>query len=87
MNRLQFFQRKITFRPDPPVGGQAGQICVALQNPLGVSKTVNVEFDVADFGAGIGFTPVGTQTFVLPPTSFNNYCIPWTPAPGPTSTT
>ena len=71
---------EIVFVPDPPKAGVPGQLCIALNNPLGVSKIVSVEFDVADFGAGIGFTPIATQSFTLPPHSFNSYCIPWTPA-------
>jgi hypothetical protein len=70
---------EISFVPDPPVAGQPGQVCVFLQNPTGSPRTVTVDFAVADFGAGIGFTPVGTQTFTLPPNSSGNYCITWTP--------
>jgi len=75
---------EIVFIPDPPRLGLPGQVCIELANPLGVSKTVTVHFDAADFGAGIGFTPIGTQNFILPPHSFNRYCIPWTPAAGGT---
>lgn len=75
---------EISVIPDPPVVGQPAQICVELQNPLNVAKTVTVEFAVADFGAGIGFTPVGTQNFTLPPNSLNTYCINWTPTAGGT---
>jgi hypothetical protein len=35
---------------------------------------------VADFGAGIGFTPVTTQSFDLPPYSIDKYCVSWIPA-------
>lgn len=73
-------ENEITFQPDPPVVGQPGQICVQLENPLPVAVTVAVEFQVADFGAGIPFTPLTTQNFNLPPMSINNYCVPWTPA-------
>ncbi len=77
---------EISFTPDPPVLGVAGQVCVQLTNPLPVnplvdnSKTVTVSFSEADFGAGIGFTLIGTQNFVLPPNTTNHYCIPWTPS-------
>jgi uncharacterized repeat protein (TIGR01451 family) len=73
-------EREISFIPEVPVAGVPGQICVALQNPLGVPKTITLTVQVADFGAGVGFTPVGTQVFTLPPHSFNKYCINWTPA-------
>ena len=71
---------EISFRTDPPVAGQPNQICVELQNPLPVTKTVTIDYSVADFGAGIGFTPVGSLTFDLPPNSLGKYCIDWTPA-------
>jgi hypothetical protein len=71
---------EIVFIPNPPVAGSPGQLCIELNNPLGVAKTVTVEFDVADFGAGVAFTPVSTQNFTLPPHSFSRYCIPWTPS-------
>ncbi len=77
-------EREITVSPDPPVVGQPAQICVELQNPLPVARTVTLEFAVADFGAGIPFTPVTTQSFTLPPNSIATYCVPWTPAPGGT---
>ena len=52
-------EREIVLLPDPPVLGQSGQICADLQNPMPFPRTVNLEFSVAAFGAGIGFTPVG----------------------------
>jgi hypothetical protein len=76
---------EINFMPNPPVAGVAGSLCVQLTNPLPVdpvinhSKTVKIDFAVADFGAGIAFVPVGSQDFVIPPNSNGNYCIPWTP--------
>jgi uncharacterized repeat protein (TIGR01451 family) len=78
-------EREISFVPEVPVAGHAGQICVELQNPLGVTQTVTVVFEVADFGAGIGFTPVAAQNFTLPPYSIDKYCISWTPAAGGTT--
>jgi hypothetical protein len=71
---------EIVFLPDPPALGVPGRVCVVLNNPTPSAKSVTVTFDEADFGAGIGFTPIGTQTFTLPPNSVNKYCIPWTPA-------
>ena len=72
---------EISFNPDPPVAGVPGQICIQLQNPLSVSKVVTVNFSVADFGAGIGFTPATSLTNItLPAHSLNTYCASWTPA-------
>jgi hypothetical protein len=70
---------EISFRPDPPVLGVAGQICIQLVNPLPTVRHVTVNFSVADFGAGIGFTPATSLTVDLPPSSIATYCAPWTP--------
>jgi hypothetical protein len=77
-------EKEITVNPNPPVTGQNTQLCAAVQNPLPVARQVTLEFAVADFGAGIPFTTVGTTTVILPPNSFNNYCVNWVPAPGGT---
>jgi hypothetical protein len=75
---------EISLNPDPPVTGQEGQICVELQNPLGVPRVVTLDFEVADFGAGVWFTNVGSLTVTLPPNSIDDYCIDWTPDTGGT---
>ncbi len=75
---------EIVFLPDPPIVGVPGKICVVLQNPDAIDKSVTLKFEVADFGAGIGFTGVGTQNFILPHTSLDKYCINWTPGVGGT---
>lgn len=79
-----YMEPEISLIPDPPVTGQQGQICVELQNPLGVSRDVTLDFQVADFGAGIWFTSVGTTSVTLPPNSIDDYCINWTPDTGGT---
>ena len=79
-----WLEPEISTIPTPPVTGQPAQICVELQNPLAVPKTETVIYSVADFGAGIPFTPVATKTFTLPPFSIAKYCADWTPAPGGT---
>ena len=77
-----WMEREIVVIPDPPVLGVPGQLCVDLQNPTGVARTVNVQFSVAAFGAGIPFTPVGSLPgVVLPPNSITRHCIAWTPTP------
>ena len=79
-----WLEREIVLRPDPPVEDKAGQLCIELNNPMPFPRTVSVDFSVAAFGAGIPFTPVGSlNNIVLPPTSFTEHCIPWTPAPIP----
>ena len=79
-----YMEQEISVIPDPPVTGQPGQFCVELQNPLAMTRTVTVDYQVADFGAGIWFTSVGTRTVTLPPESIDDYCINWTPDPGGT---
>lgn len=75
---------EIIFVPDPPVAGVPGRLCIQLANPLPDPKTVIVDFSVADFGAGIGFTPAATMTVTLPPNSLIPYCVGWTPVAGRT---
>ena len=50
-------EKEITLNPNPPVTGQPAQICVALQNPLSVTRTATLIYAVADFGAGIPSRP------------------------------
>jgi len=75
---------EISFNPAVPVVGVTGQICVELQNPLPFSRNVTIEYAIADFGAGIPFTPVAIKNFTLPPNSLDKYCADWTPAAGGT---
>lgn len=77
-------EKEISTIPDPAVQGALTQYCVELQNPLPFTRTVTIEYQVADFGAGMGFTPVGTRTVDLPPSSIAKYCISWTPGVGGT---
>jgi len=75
---------EITFNPDPPVGGVPGQVCIQLQNPLSTPKVVTVNFSVADFGAGIGFTPATSLVDLTVLPGLHTFCAPWTPATGGT---
>jgi len=70
----------ISFRNEPVQAGVPNQICIELQNPLPVTKTVTLVYNVAQFGAGLDFTPVATRTVTLPPNSIAKYCADWTPA-------
>ncbi len=75
---------EIVFHPDPPLENKPGQVCIQLNNPMPFARTVSVDFKWAAFGAGIPFTPISSlNNIVLPPTSFTEHCIPWTPAPIP----
>jgi hypothetical protein len=77
-------EQEISVNPNPPVVGQPTQYCIELQNPMSFSRTVTLDYTVADFGAGIGFTSVATRTVILPPNSIDKYCITWTPSTGGT---
>ncbi len=70
-------EKEISVNPDPPTAGQTISYCVELQNPLPFSRTVNLVYSYADFGAGIPFTPIQTKTVTLPPNSIDKYCINW----------
>jgi hypothetical protein len=75
-----WLEPEISLIPNPPVAGQPSKICVELQNPRDTPRTVTLEYAVADFGAGIGFSTVATRTVTLPPNSIDKYCVDWTPA-------
>jgi uncharacterized repeat protein (TIGR01451 family) len=76
-------EKEISVNPDPPTPGQTISFCVELQNPLPFSRTVDLVYSYADFGAGIPFTPIQTRTVTLPPYSMDKYCINWpTPTTG-----
>jgi len=77
-------EKEISVNLDPPVVGQPVSVCVELNNPLGITRTVTVIYSYADFGAGISFTPIQTRTIDLPPYSLNKYCINWIPSAGGT---
>ena len=47
---------EISFVPAVPVHQVTNQICVELQNPTGSPRDVTLQYEVADFRAGSGFT-------------------------------
>jgi uncharacterized repeat protein (TIGR01451 family) len=75
---------EISTIPDPLNAGQSGQACIFLQNPLGNSRTVTLEFAEADFGAGVPFTKFYEMPLIMTPYSYINLCVPYTPALGGT---
>ena len=79
-----WMEPEISLNPDPPVAGLPTDYCIELQNPLGFTRTVTLDYEVADFGAGIFFTPVATRMVDLPPNSVADYCVTWTPSTGGT---
>ena len=79
-----WLEPEISIKNIPIQIGVPNSICIELQNPLNVTRVVTLEYSVADFGAGIPFTPVGTKVVQLPPNSIDKYCLDWTPANGGT---
>jgi len=79
-----WMEPEISLNPSPPIAGLPNNYCIELQNPLGFTRTVTLIYEVADFGAGIWFTPIATETVELPPNSIDDYCVNWIPATGGT---
>jgi len=77
-----WLEKEISTKPDPLVVGQPGQLCIELNNPFPFAHNVNVDFAVADYGAGMPFAAVGSLPITLPPNSLAKYCIPYTPPTG-----
>lgn len=77
-----YMEKEIIVNPDPPVLNQSGQVCIELQNPMPTPRTVSVDFLWAAFGGGVPWTPISSlNNIVLPPNSFTQHCVPWTPTP------
>jgi hypothetical protein len=83
-----WLEKEISTIPMVPISGTLNQVCIELNNPWNFTRTVTVTFSEADFGAGIGFTPIkplpSTYTFNLPPNSVHKYCVNWQPMTGGT---
>lgn len=80
-----YAESEISVNPVPPVVGQPTQVCATINNPTDTDQVVSLTFNVADFGAGIGFTPLQTVgNVVVPATGSKTVCITWVPAAGGT---
>ncbi len=80
-----YAESEITVNPVPPVVGHPTQVCATINNPTDTDQTVSVTFNVADFGAGIGFTPIQTvANVVVPAHGSKTICITWIPTAGGT---
>jgi hypothetical protein len=80
-----YAESEISVSPVPPVVGQNTQVCATINNPTATAQTVTLTFNWADFGAGIGFTPIKTvANVVVPAFGSKTVCITWVPAPGGT---
>jgi hypothetical protein len=75
-----YAEREITVHPYPALAGQPSEICVELRSPTAFPQDVAVQFSWADFGIGLGFTPIdGLRPVHLPPHSVVKECIHWIP--------
>ncbi|HTP08545.1 MAG TPA: hypothetical protein VMP08_09860, partial [Anaerolineae bacterium] len=82
-----WLEPEISTIPTTPISGTLNKVCIELNNPWNFTRTVTVTFSEADFGAGIGFTPISptpTHVFTLPPNSLQKYCVDWLPMSGGT---
>ena len=75
-----YAEREITIHPYPALAGQPTEVCVELRNPTPFPQDVAVQFSWANFGIGLGFTPInGLRPVHLPPHSVVKECIYWIP--------
>jgi hypothetical protein len=80
VQEAHYAESEISVNPVPPVVGQPTQVCTTINNPTDVDMTVSVTFNWADFGAGIGFTPIKTvSNVVVPAHGSQTVCVTWVP--------
>jgi hypothetical protein len=74
-----YAESEISLQPYPPRAGEPTEVCVALYNQSGVTQDAEAQFSVANFGIGLPFTPIDTQSVSLPPLSELKTCVMWVP--------
>jgi hypothetical protein len=78
-----YAEDEITVNPYPLNVGQLTQLCTTIQNPSGVTQTVNVQFNLAIFGIGMPFTLIPAAgnpgVVTIPPGGSVTFCIFWMP--------
>jgi len=78
-----YAQEEITIYPYPVQAGRPTKICVTVVNDATVPRTVTLEFGLADFGIGLGFTTIpaagNPRSVTVPANSTGTYCIIWMP--------
>ncbi|MBN1660088.1 MAG: hypothetical protein JXA93_16930 [Anaerolineae bacterium] len=79
-----YAESEITVRPYPLVVGQPTMLCTTIVNTSAQMQTVEVVFELANFGIGLPFTPIvapGNPRVVdIPPHGSVTVCIQWVPA-------
>ncbi len=78
-----YAESEITVNPYPLVVGQATHVCTSIANTSDQPQTVQVWFDLANFGIGLPFTPIlaagNPREVILPPHGSVTVCIVWVP--------
>ena len=77
-----YAESEIDVFPYPPLPGEPTNICVELRNLTNVTQTVDLGFDIANFGIGLPWTLIGQRTAEIPPFGKTKVCVTWIP-PGP----
>jgi hypothetical protein len=78
-DEVPYAESEIIVRPYPPRAGEPTVICTVLSNNSPVTQTVEVHFQIADFGAGVPFMPIGGQVVEIPPYGEVRVCETWIP--------
>ncbi len=74
-----YAEREIDIFPYPPRAGEPTNIVFEARNPTTATQLVTVTFEIANFGIGLPFQPIGTRTVSLPPESTRAVGIVWVP--------
>lgn len=75
-----YAESEITVNPYPPQEREPTEICAALRNPSQEEQTVNVDFNVSNFGIGLPFHMIRSPiTVTLPAFSVVKTCTNWVP--------
>lgn len=78
-----YAESEITVNPYPLVRGQPTMLCTTIANTSAMTQTVRVNFELANFGIGLPFTPIvapgNPREVEIPPGGSVTVCIQWVP--------
>jgi hypothetical protein len=78
-----YAESEITVDPYPLVVGEPTMLCTTIMNTSAQTQTVEVVFELANFGIGLPFTPIATagnpRIVDIPPGGSVTVCIQWVP--------
>lgn len=74
-----YAESEISIEPYPPLPNEPVNLCVELYNLSDQPQPVESFFDIAAFGIGLPFTPVGMRSVVVPAHGRLKACISWIP--------